>query len=337
MAQGEFPPHGHQVSISVVMAAYDASAFIIDALGSIAAQTMGDFEVLIIDDASTDDTAAQAEAFARHDPRFTVLRHDANAGPSAARNTGIASAAAPWIAFCDADDVWFPTKLEEQTRYIAQFDGSLAEPLMGVGCWGYRINARGKTIDRARPAAMSTVDEFVKRRDQGLPIVMGSSSVVMRRDSILDAGGFREEFRQAEDLDLWTRVAERGIIVNFPDYLCAYRLHGSSLTDQGFIEQMINIDRIGENTRRARRGEPELSYAEYCQMRQRDAPQQWNRELRRWRARAAYRRASVALANRRYLRGAASLLVLTARAPGVALGGLSRQVRQRLRIGAERH
>ena len=104
---------GHQPLVSVVMPAWNAEATIVEALRSVAAQTYRDLEIIIVDDGSTDATAALAKEFCASDPRARTVRRS-NGGPAAARNLGIAEARGEWIALIDADDVWHPTKIEKQ-------------------------------------------------------------------------------------------------------------------------------------------------------------------------------------------------------------------------------
>src|SRR5688572_23500515 len=97
-------------TVSVVIPAYNRAARIADSIKSVLAQTFQDFEIIVVDDGSTDGTAEAASTFG--DPRIRVVRHSLNRGGSAARNSGIQSAAAPYVAFLDSDDEWYPIKLE---------------------------------------------------------------------------------------------------------------------------------------------------------------------------------------------------------------------------------
>ena len=114
--------------VSVVIPAYNAEAVIGDALRSVFAQTFRDFEVVVVDDGSTDDTVGVLEAIGGG---VRLLRQP-NGGPAAARNAGIAVTTAPLIAFLDADDEWLPAKLEMQMAYFAAY------PEAGVAPHGHR-------------------------------------------------------------------------------------------------------------------------------------------------------------------------------------------------------
>src|SRR4051794_31718718 len=112
-------------AVSIVTPAYNAEGYLAETIRSAQAQTFSNFEMLIVDDGSTDATAAIAREFAARDPRIRVLRQ-ANAGISGARTTALAAAAAPVLALLDSDDLWFPDYLEEQLRLLA------AAPSAGV-------------------------------------------------------------------------------------------------------------------------------------------------------------------------------------------------------------
>src|SRR5215468_5764628 len=103
--------------VSVVVPVFNRPIAVARAINSVLVQTCQDFEIIVVDDASTDDTAAAVASI--RDSRVRSIRHDRNRGGSAARNTGIEAAGAPLVAFLDSDDEWLPSKLERQ---LAVFD-----------------------------------------------------------------------------------------------------------------------------------------------------------------------------------------------------------------------
>lgn len=105
-------------TVSIVTAVYNAERFLEQTLESVAAQTCARWEHILVDDSSTDASAAIAASFARRDPRFRVLRQDGNTGAVQARNRGIQAARGRYIAFLDADDLWLPDKLARQVRFM---------------------------------------------------------------------------------------------------------------------------------------------------------------------------------------------------------------------------
>jgi glycosyltransferase involved in cell wall biosynthesis len=182
--------------VSVVIATYNYGRFLPDALDSVRAQTFSDYEILVVDDGSTDDTETVIARYLA-DPRIRFLRID-HLGQPAAKNTGIRHARGQYVAFLDADDRWLPTKLEKQ---VALFR---AEPDLGVVYSRWRaIDERGRSIpDWARPVHRGDVLGQLFRRN----FVCFSSSVV-RTTVFADIGCFDERIPLSIDYDLWLRIA----------------------------------------------------------------------------------------------------------------------------------
>ncbi len=115
-----------QIPVSVIIPTYNRAALVAEAVASVLAQTWRDFEVLVVDDGSTDGTI---EALAPYASRLRLLRRESRGGVSAARNTGIKAARGEWLAFLDSDDLWLPEKLSRQMAYLAAHpDLSSARP-----------------------------------------------------------------------------------------------------------------------------------------------------------------------------------------------------------------
>jgi glycosyltransferase involved in cell wall biosynthesis len=184
--------------VSVVIPVYNRPVAVRRAIDSVLAQTVKDFEIIVVDDASSDDTVASVTAYA--DPRITLIRHDRNRGGSAARNTGFRAGTARYVAFLDSDDEWLPAKLEKQLEVFERSNDDLALVYVGTE----RIFADG------------LIQRDVPRRHENLARelltvnVVGETSVGMVRRSALDAvNGFDEELPASQDMDLWLRICER--------------------------------------------------------------------------------------------------------------------------------
>ena len=195
--------------VTVVMAVFDGERFLAEALESIFAQEFEPFEVVLVDDGSTDGTADIARSFPLR------YAHQENQGPSAARNTGLALARGELIAFADADDLLPPTKLRSQANHLA------AHP--ETGC----------VLGRQEWIVEEGVEVPRLERDRVFGELGGIQLVsAMIRRSVLEAlGGFDPEYRYAEDRDLFVRMRENGVKIEVLSEVVLYkRLHGDNAT-----------------------------------------------------------------------------------------------------------
>lgn len=192
--------------MSVVMPAYNAEEFIAPALESVLAQDWPAFEVIVVDDGSSDATAELAESY----EGVCCIRQE-NAGPAAARNRGAREARGRFVANFDADDLLPPTRLSTQASFLLEHPE--------VGCVFGRQEWLNPPPWLARDAVYGELD--------GIPL----TSAMFRRDVLLDLGGYDESFVHGEDTDLLIRMREAGIAYHvLPDVVVYRRHHESSLT-----------------------------------------------------------------------------------------------------------
>lgn len=209
---------------SVIIPVYNAGAYIEQSLSSVFAQSFDDFEVIVVDDGSTDDTADRLNAFADQ-PALRYV-YQANAGPAAARNAGLALAQGQFIAFLDSDDLWHPRKLE------SHFERMQPAPQMGMSFSWFEVFYDRPTPQRLAPwfvpPAKPTLQwvDFLERNWTGT-----SSTVVVRAECLKGRSGFDARFRTGEDYHLWLEIAQAGWEVGFiAEALTVYRKRPSSLT-----------------------------------------------------------------------------------------------------------
>jgi glycosyltransferase involved in cell wall biosynthesis len=234
--------------VSVILPVFNAERFLAEALQSVRAQTFRDFELIVIDDGSSDRSFAIAETFVREEPRAVVVRQE-NRGLVAALNRGLAMARGELIARFDQDDVCLPQRLERQVAYLD------AHPEVAVvGCNVTFIDEAGRVLrDFDFPL---TPQAAAAQLATGSPLA--HPTVVMRRAVIEAVGGYRPAFEHAEDYDLWLRVAERAQLANVGERLLLYRQHGDNMTRRYAAQQMLagRFARLSAEARRAGRPDP---------------------------------------------------------------------------------
>lgn len=296
---------------AVIVPLYNARQYLHETLQAIQAQTVQDFEVVMVDDGSTDETAQIALGYVRADPRFHLIR-TTNRGIAASRNTAIAHSSAAWIAVCDGDDVWEPQKLELQLHLLRHWDDRRLGRLAAVGTGGHFISASGRPVQTIDPPASPWPDTANLDTSPALKLI--NSSVVFRRDLFMQAGGYRRDYNPTEDLDLWLRLRALGAVVNLPERLTGYRMHGQNLSHGSYVPMMLHAGRAYANARRRAGHLPEWTHAAYMAELRR-APVGHARHLRALRQMGYYNMSKVNFFNQRYLAAVSALLVAVAVSP----------------------
>lgn len=223
-----------EVDIAVVVPAYNAAGYLRRALDSVLAQSRPPVEIVVVDDGSQDGTAELVER--EYAGRVRVLRQ-ANRGPSAARNVGIAAVSATFVAFLDADDWWAAEKLERQAAVLA------ARPeLLAVYTALQVHHDPPETPTWVSPACPEEeLPRELMLRNPGMP----PSCVVVRRSAVLEAGGFQERHAGCEDWALWIELARRGRLAGVAEPLTHYRLSPEGLSgdaDRMFADFLRLLD-----------------------------------------------------------------------------------------------
>jgi Glycosyl transferase family 2 len=203
--------------ISVLVPVFNGMPYLPETIESIRAQTFENFELIALDDGSTDASAEYLSTVA--DGRLRVERLQ-RGGLSAALNHGLQIAQAPIVARIDADDVALPDRFRLQFDYLEQHPGCLA-----LGCQSLHVNERGEAVGEGR---YPTTDAAIRWEALFRSPVLHPGSMY-RGDVVRDVGGYRKEFDVAEDYDLWTRLLRRGTLGNLPQQLLRYRVHARSV------------------------------------------------------------------------------------------------------------
>jgi glycosyltransferase involved in cell wall biosynthesis len=203
---------------SVLLPVHDGARFLPEALDSVLGQTLSEIEVVVVDDGSTDGTAAVLGQY--RDPRLHVVSQG-HGGLVAALEAALREATAPFVARMDADDVSLPTRLEQQVGFLeANSDVGL------LGCGVEVIDEGG----RAEGTTVLPPGDAELRRRLLLRNPFTHGSVVLRREALERAGGYRAGHGANEDYDLWRRIARTWQLAALPEVLYRYRRHAAAVT-----------------------------------------------------------------------------------------------------------
>jgi glycosyltransferase involved in cell wall biosynthesis len=217
--------------VSVVVPTKDRDSMLRQSLSTIRWQREVAFETLVVDDGSADPGLVPRIVTDLGDPRFRVVRHDRSRGVSAARNRGAALAQAPWVAFCDDDDLWAPEKLASQLAAACRVP---AADWVYVG--SVNITANNRVVGGEPPP---TPEEVAERLEESNVVPGGASGVIARREAFLAVGGFDPALQPLADWDLWLRLLRRSRPVGVAEPLVAYRVHG---TNMSLDTQRVELD-----------------------------------------------------------------------------------------------
>lgn len=207
-------------TVSVIIPCYNTGHYLAEAIQSVLDQTCQDFAIVVVDDGSTDNTAAVVKQFT--DPRIHYI-YQANQKLPAARNNGVAEARGEYLAFLDSDDLFLPDKLAMQARYLDE------QPAVGLVASGYQfIDEAGQLLQESRSWIGRPAITLESILFGGLAPV---HAMLLRRDWFDRVGGFDEQFAYCEDMDLWYRLALAGCPMEWvPGLVCQYRLHATNMS-----------------------------------------------------------------------------------------------------------
>jgi GT2 family glycosyltransferase len=297
-------------TVSVIMPAFNAVRFIEPAIDSVRRQTMSDFELIVVDDGSSDDTAATVQRIAAADPRVKLVRQS-NAGPGPARNAGFRTGVGRFFAFLDSDDQWAPAFLETQ---VAILDSRPGIDVVFGNAWN-RGGSRDGQPSRPIRAAGEPIGLAEILADEEALFIM----VVFRREVVDSVGGFDPGLFTNEEYDLWIRAAMAGfVLARNPEPLGWYSCRPDSLSSSD-LRMTEGILRVFEKTRRMLAPEsPERRILE--------------RQVTRFEGELAAIRARASLSQGDYTAAARHLTELHARRGGWLLGLAARMPRAAVAI-----
>jgi len=215
--------------ISVLLPVYNGARYICRSINSVLAQTFSDFEIIVIDDCSTDVTPDLLSKY--NDERVRIFRNETNMGVALSLNRGLSESSSPIIARQDADDISHPDRFLLQSKYLKAHPECVA-----LGSQLVDIDLDGKFIDW-RLVPIFHVD-IVRRMLMGRGGQVPHPAAMCRRDALISIGGYRQTYELAEDLDLFLRLSEMGKLANLPSALVCYRVHGGSVSEKNRPKQL---------------------------------------------------------------------------------------------------
>ncbi len=208
-------------TVSVVIPTHNYGQYVTEAVEGVLSQTFRDYEIIVVDDGSTDDTRERLE------PYMGRIRYmyQKNRGISAARNVGIRAARGRYIAFLDADDVWLPEKLARETAFLEEHGevGLVASLSLGSEDGMFQATEPEQETGQPGPRYFTAKDFLLRSR-------FAPSGVTVRRSCFETVGMFDETIFGAEDVDMWVRIAQVFPVVRLEEALWQYRVHGGSFS-----------------------------------------------------------------------------------------------------------
>ena len=223
--------------VTVLMAAHNEEAYVRGAVESILHQSFQQFELIVIDDASTDETAHILAGY--RDSRMRVFRNETCQGLTKSLIKGMQEARGAFVARLDADDLAMPQRLEKQ---LAAFRKAPELGIVGSNCWV--IDASGKRVGSRR---VPLTDLAIRWRSL-IDTPFFHPAVMFRAEVYKRAGGYDPSLQTAQDYDLWTRMLRFTQARNLSRRLIAYRVRQGSVSDKRRTQQLANHDRISQHT-----------------------------------------------------------------------------------------
>lgn len=257
-------------NLTVAICMYNAEKYIIETLECIAKQTFQDFDLLVINDKSTDSSVSLVKDFLDSKNRqYEIISFEENKGLAAGRRFVEENVNTKYLLFVDADDCPYPTLVEKLYNKI-----SSDSDLIAVGCYQRYIDEKGKKMKGGIFLGETSKDAFIRKAEKGKLIFM-QPTAIYDREAALSVGGHcidgfpegKPRYRDyCEDLDLWTRMSDlyidRKAIIVVPEILCGYRKHESAMS--GNSEGMIlRMKHIKHNVKRRRKGLEDITFIQF--------------------------------------------------------------------------
>jgi len=219
--------------VSVIVPCYNSSNFIKRTINSVLFQTFKDWELILVDDCSIDNTVEIIEEYVKRDPRIKLFKTEKNSGgPAHPKNVGLKEAKGEYIAFLDHDDEWLPEKLEKQLEVFEKSDN----PRLGlVTCSSFLVDRDNKVIGKISTKNKKEIFPEILIRNP----IHSNSSVLIKKEVLKLVGERDENLKYSEDYDMWIRIAKQYDFFFIEKPLFNYRLHKNNTTRITLISKKI--------------------------------------------------------------------------------------------------
>lgn len=207
--------------VSVILTVYNRASMVRAAIDSLLAQTFTDFEIVVVDDGSTDDSVEVIKSIG--DPRIRLIAHGQNRGTPTARNSGLEAAQGEYVAWLDSDDLARPRRFERQVAYL---DAHPSIAMAGTLAGAIRSSGRRRWLPQSRPLSHDEIVSMLLFRTSML------QSAIMGRAEILKQYPYRLEFPVCQDLDMFIRLTREHRVANMPEVLVDRRFHAGQVVRQ---------------------------------------------------------------------------------------------------------
>ncbi|MEO6546449.1 MAG: glycosyltransferase [Ferruginibacter sp.] len=282
--------------VSIILPVYNQENYLAETIDSILNQSFQNFELVILDDGSKDNSAQIIRQFAQKDRRIHAY-FEPNAGKSAATNYLVNKCSGDWCAFLDADDVMLPERLQRQ---VAFHNTNPSIDASSSNC--YYINEKGNLFGTQRYPGLETIRDYKEAIGKDKFITCSFTSLMVSKQAFIKTGGLQTKYEPCEDFEFFNRFADAGfILLIIPEVLMKYRIHSTAVTVKEPIRVRDTIGYVKYCIGLRRNGKPEISFDQFLAIQQ--AYSWWTR-INRKRFNYSiifFRSAGFAMLSKRYL------------------------------------
>ena len=311
-----------QPTLSVAMSVFNGERYLAEAIESVLLQSFTDFELIIVNDGSTDNSGPLARTYAAKDARIVLIEQN-NQGLPAALNRAFRAARSKLVVRMDADDLMMPDRLERQLCFMNE------HPEVSVGCsYALLIDANGRAFAKSKPSV--DLQQAWMARNPDAVVNINHAATIIRKEHLLAVGGYDVSYRFAEDRELWGRLFTCGYSIAVqPEILHKSRLHSGSMTVGPLRRNEITCQFIDHNIVRRMEGKANLPFDEFVRWRQSRSRMQKIRFWMRVSASIFYKKATRHFAEKNWIR----LALYAALAIALSPSRVSQQIAGKLRTG----